>query len=283
MPHDVITVTDAMTTLPKRKPDTHKYNYGRVLIIAGSVGYTGAPTLAAKAAYRTGAGLVTLIVPDCIYTIEAAKNDEAIVIPAPSKDGKLSIAALDTIMTHIHNSNVCLIGPGLGVSEDTFNIVYEVIKRSPIPMVIDADGITAVSRHIDILDRAVSPTVLTPHAGEFARLSPDAPADRVTAAREFSLDYGVTVVLKGNRTVTASPNGDCYLNTTGNPGMAKAGSGDVLAGMIAALIPQLGHSTRAAYTGAYLHGKAGDACAKRFGEYSMTPSDIIDAIYIMTR
>lgn len=281
--HDVITVTDAMTALPKRAPDTHKYNYGRVLIIAGSVGYTGAPTLAAKAAYRTGAGVVTLLVPEAIYTVEAVKNDEAIVIPAPSTDGHFAPTALRTILTHLARADVCLIGPGLGISEDTFNIVYEVIRQARVPLIVDADGITAIARHINILDGADCPIILTPHAGEFSRLWPDAPADRVTAAREFALDYGVTLVLKGHRTVTAAPDGTCYLNTTGNPGMAKGGSGDVLAGMTAALAAQLGDPTRAAYTAAYLHGLAGDECAKRFGEYSLTPSDIIDAIKIMTR
>ena len=237
------TFTVSSVALPVRPRDAHKGDFGRVLIIAGSSCYTGAPSFAARGAVRAGAGLVFLGVPK--------------------------------ILDKLKNSDICLIGPGLGLSEDTFNIVYSVIENASCPLVIDADGITAVARNIVILERAKSDIVLTPHEGEFLRLGGSLEGGRVEAARRFAQKHGAILVLKGRGTVTAFPDGDCFLNTTGNPGMAKGGSGDVLAGMIAGLVPQLRDLKSAVPAAVYLHGKAGDLAAEALGEYAMTPSDIL--------
>jgi len=270
---------------PKRRRDAHKGNFGRCLIVAGSAGYTGAPSFAARAAVRTGAGLVFLGVPESIYTIEAVKNDEAMVFPLPcDRKGRLTGAAFASVSEKLEKASACLVGPGLGLSPEIDGIVEAVLTSSSVPVIVDADGITAVGRNIDILRRAKCPVILTPHDGEFSRLGGDlAENDRLSAARGFAGEYGVTLVLKGYRTLSAFPDGTVYVNTTGNPGMAKGGSGDVLAGMMLALVGQ-GIELRQAVTGAVrLHGAAGDAAAAKFGECAMTPSDMIGAIADVTR
>lgn len=287
VPDDV--VFDACTvdsvTLPRRRRDAHKGNFGRILIIAGSTCYTGAPSFASHAAVRSGAGLVFLGVPESVYQIEAMKNDEAMVFPLPCDDnGRLSADALPQILEKLKTSTVCLVGPGLGVSDDTSKIVEGILQNSAVPVIVDADGINSLSQHIDILDRVSCPVILTPHDGEFARLGGDLSShDRLTAARDFSKKHGITLVLKGYHTITALPDGSAYVNTTGGPGMAKGGSGDVLAGMIAAFTAQFEDRSFSVPAAVYLHGKAGDLCAERHGEYSMTPSDVIDAIKYVTR
>jgi hydroxyethylthiazole kinase-like uncharacterized protein yjeF len=191
-------VLDGDITLPRRQPDTHKGDYGRDLIIAGSVGYTGAPVLAARAASKAGAGLVFLGVADDIYQIAAVKCTEEIVFPLPCSDGKLSEHAMEQILKRLEQCDVCLIGPGLGRSRTLDEIVKTVISKSRIPLILDADGINAVAGNIDILDEADCPLILTPHAGEFARLGGDlADGDRLGAAREFAVKHGCILVLKG--------------------------------------------------------------------------------------
>lgn len=263
--------------LPGRRRDAHKGDFGRVLIVAGSVGFTGAPSLAARAAVRSGAGLVYLCVPGEIYFIEAVKNDEAMVFPLPSEGGRLSPAALDPILARLEGCDACLIGPGLGLGDTLFNIVYSVLEASRVPLIIDADGITAVSKRIELLSGANCPIALTPHEGEFLRLGGDLSRGREYAARSFAQKHGVALVLKGSGTVVAFPDGTAYLNPVGNPGMAKGGSGDVLAGMTAALVPQLGFRDGVT-AAAYFHSLAGDRAAERYGEYAMTPSDIIGCL-----
>lgn len=281
----VFSVEDGDVSLPRRPRDAHKGDFGKVLIVAGSTGYTGAPSFASRAAVRTGAGLVFLGVPASIYTIEAVKNDEAMVFPLPCDEkGRMTAGALDTLRDRLRGCSVCLVGPGLGLSKDTYQIVYGIIESSTVPVIIDADGITAVSAHIDILDRARAPIVLTPHDGEFRRLGGRLDGvSRLDAARDFAARHRVTLVLKGHRTITAFLDGTAYVNTTGNPGMAKGGSGDVLAGMTAALVGQLGDVKRAVTAAVYLHGKAGDSAAMAHGEVAMTPSDIVDVIQYVTR
>ena len=278
--YKTIYVSDGDFTLPPRRRDAHKGDFGKVLIIAGSTSYTGAPSFASRAAVRTGAGLVFLGVPESIYAIEAVKNDEAMVFPLPSDgDGRVAPDALPAIRERLRRCTVCLAGPGLGISNGTFKTVYDIIEGSRVPVIIDADGITAVSANIDILDRARAPVILTPHEGEFIRLGGDLTAhSRLDAARGFAVRYNVILVLKGQGTVTAFPDGTAYVNCTGNPGMARGGSGDVLAGMIAAMAAQFNDLRFAVPFAVYLHGKAGDIAASKYGEYSMTPSDIIDVI-----
>jgi NAD(P)H-hydrate epimerase len=276
-------VMDGDISLPRRRPDTHKGDYGRALIVAGSVGYTGAPVLAAKAATVTGAGLVTLAVPESIYTIAAVKCTEEMVVPLPgSAEGTLSSLAAYSVTDRLSKADVCLLGPGLGRTAHIREIVTSAIKNSKVPLVLDADGINAAAENIDVLDEAVCPIILTPHDGEFARLTGHLPNDdpegRLEAARRFAKQHGVVVVLKGHRTITALPDGSAYVNTTGGPAMAKGGSGDVLAGMITALIAQKFPIKDAVLAAVYLHGLAGDMAARRLGEYSVTASAIIEAL-----
>ena len=271
-------IAAADAALPVRDENAHKGHFGRVLIVAGSVGFTGAPTFAARAAVRSGAGLVFLGVPESVYAIEAVKNDEAMVFPLP----EVLPAALKELLPRLEKCDAALVGPGLGLSPWAREITLAILENSTVPVIVDADGITAVSAHIDVLDKLSCPVILTPHEGEFARLSDGlSRLSRVEAAREFALRHGVTVVLKGHRTVTAAPDGCCYINTTGNPGMATGGSGDVLAGIMLAFLGQ--KLPGAAWRAAYWHGAAGDWCAARFGQYAMTPTDMTDCLKSVLR
>ena len=263
--------------LPCRNRAAHKGDFGRVFILAGSQGFTGAPVFAANAAVRSGAGLVFLGVPSDIYPIVAVKCDEAMPFPLPEN--------YDMILKKAQSCDVALIGPGLGRSEATDTLVHRLLTDLEIPVVLDADGINALSGHIDTLDHRCALTILTPHEGEFHRLtSCELPIqNRLDGACKFARDHRCILVLKGQGTITASPDG-CYVqNTTGNPGMAKGGSGDVLSGMIAAFLGQKQlrtcfdpvHLTASAV---YFHGLAGDLCARDLGEYGMTPSDMLAAI-----
>lgn len=261
--------------LPRRPRAAHKGDFGKLFILAGSEGYTGAPVLAAKAALRTGAGLVYLGVPRDIYPIIAVKCDEAMPFPLPED--------YCAVLEKARSCDAAVIGPGLGRAPETERLVLSLLTDLDIPVVLDADGINALCGHIDILDKRSAPTVLTPHEGEFARLTGcELPIrDRLSAARDFARQHNCVLVLKGQGTVTAAPDGSARVNTTGNPGMAKGGSGDVLAGMIAALLGQkhlrdsIPELTAAAV---FFHGLAGDLCAKKFGEYAMLPTDLIEAL-----
>lgn len=268
----------AHLVLPRRNPTAHKGDFGKVFILAGSEGYTGAPVLASRAAVRTGAGLVYLGVPRDVYPIVAVKSDEAMPFPLPED--------YQTILNKAKGCDVALIGPGLGRAPHTEELVRSLLRDLDIPIVLDADGINALQGHIDILDSRKGLTVLTPHDGEFQRLSGCALPiqDRLGTARDFAAAHHCVLVLKGHGTVTAAPDGSAFINTTGNPGMAKGGSGDVLAGMIASLLgqkqfhgPHVNPAELAAWA-VFYHGQAGDLCAEKLGEYSMTPSDMIEAL-----
>ena len=260
--------------LPIRKADTHKGDYGRVLILAGAEGYTGAPVLAAKAALRTGAGLIFTGVPRCVYPIIAAKLDAPMVFPLPDQDGKLSMAALPEVLAKLEKVDVCLLGPGLGRSGESDTLVLEVFRQCRCPLVLDADGINAVAGHMDVLRGAACPVILTPHEGEFHRLMQVPETDRITGAQRLAREMGCIVLRKGHETVITD--GDrTYVNRTGNPGMATGGSGDVLAGMIAALLAQGISPLEAAAAAAWLHGRAGDLAAKELGQYAMGPNDLL--------
>ncbi len=264
--------------LPKREKNTHKGNYGKILLLCGSVGYTGAAELAAKAAARSGAGLIYLGVPQSIYPIMAQKLTEPIVFPLPDKDGMLSQQACGEILTRLSACDACLIGCGLGKSEGTFQVVKTVLANASCPVVLDADGINVLQGHIDVLCSASCRVVLTPHDGEFLRLGGNLCDNRLEAVKKLRAQTGATVLLKGHRTLICGSEG-CFINRCGNPGMARGGSGDVLAGIIVALLGQGLSPCRAAALGAYLHGKAGDFCADWYGEYSMLPTDMIDALH----
>lgn len=268
---------DVLELLPNRRLDAHKGDFGKILLLSGSVGCTGAPVLSALGALRTGAGLVFLGVPESIYQIAAMKLIEPIVFPLPQQDGMLSLEALPRILEKASSMDAVLIGPGLGCSDATEEIVCQVLSVYPEPVVLDADGINLVGKHKDILRGRTSPTILTPHAGEFQRLTGRKPEDRLDSAVEASKDLGVILVLKGHETVITDGM-SAYLNPTGNPGMAVGGSGDVLAGMIVSLLGQGIPPLEAAACGAWLHGAAGDLCAKELGQYGMLPTDMVQVL-----
>lgn len=268
---------DVLKILPDRLPETHKSNYGRILLLCGSRGYTGAAALAAMGALRVGAGLVYLGVPDCIYAIEAAKLLEPVIIPLPDKDGMLSVEALSIIEQKLSHMDAVLIGPGLGVSDDTQKIVIWILQNFHGPVIIDADGINVLSGHIDVLRERAYPTILTPHEGEFKRLTSMDCEIRVTSAIKAANDTSSIMVLKGHDTVITDGQ-TTYINPTGNPGMAVGGSGDVLAGIITGLVGQGIEPLKAAAAGAWIHGAAGDICAEELGQYSMLPSDMLGVI-----
>jgi NAD(P)H-hydrate epimerase len=267
--------------LPRRAADGHKGDFGKVLVVGGSTGYTGAPVLAARGALRAGAGLVTVAVPSSVYQIAAVKLDEAMVSPLPAgEDGKLGEEALLPLLGLLAGKDAALIGPGLGRSGSVDSLVCNVMTTVDFPLVVDADGINALAGHMNILDgRRDCPTILTPHDGEFARLGGDlSQGDRLGAARDFAMEHGCLLILKGHNTIVALPNGECFVNATGNVGMAKGGSGDVLGGMLLALLGQGMNPVRAAVCAVYLHGLAGDLAAAEKGEYGMLPSDLIERV-----
>ena len=269
-----LTHDDVLSLFPDRAENSHKGDYGKVLLLCGSKGYTGAAALAALGALRTGAGLVYLGVPSSIYDIEASKLLEPIVIPLPEEDGKLSEQSIFEIGKMLPNMDAVLVGCGLGESGGVYSVVKYVLEHYEGPVVLDADGINAVSTHMDIVRGRTSPVILTPHEGEFLRLGGVLTGDRTRDASDLANDLGAVVLLKGHRTVITDGI-DCYINPTGNPGMAVGGCGDVLAGMVVSLLGQGFSPMHSAACSAWLHGAAGDVCADEIGQYGMLPSDML--------
>lgn len=262
--------------LPERDPYGHKGTFGKVLCVCGSVGYTGAPIFASRAAVRTGSGLVFLAVPESIWQVCAVKSDEAMPFPLSDMDGKLH-GCFKAIAARSEGCDVVLYGCGLGRSAGLDEMVRDVLTL-PQPLVLDADGINALSGHMDVLKRRSGVTVLTPHEGEFLRVGGDLSHGRIEGAVDLAVKYGVYLVLKGHETVVAAPDGRYRVNTTGNSGMAKGGSGDVLAGMIVSLLGQGMDAFDACCAAVYLHGRAGDLAAEEKGERGMTPTDLLAEI-----
>ena len=271
-------VTNEMVRLPRRERDSHKGDYGKLLIVAGSEGYTGAPVFAAQGALRSGAGLVYLGVPRDVYPMVAARCSSAMPFPLPDDTEQL--------VERARSCDVVLAGPGMGRSPRAQQIVFRLIEEIEGPLVLDADGLNALEGQAQRLRTRTGLTVLTPHDGEFARLTGcSLPLnDRVEQAAELAQDTGCVVVLKGHETLTVDPQGRMWRNTTGNPGMAKGGSGDILAGMIASLLGQKQLTGCVSCPGelvawaVYLHGAAGDAAAAQYGEYGMLPDDTLAAV-----
>ena len=264
--------------LPKRPETAHKGNFGRVLLICGSVGFTGAAELAAKAAARCGSGLIYVGVPDAVYPIVAGKLTEPMVFPLPSENGMLSCNAAREVLKRLPNMDAVLLGPGLGKSEGVLMTVEAVLSESRVPVVLDADGINVLAEHRNVLRESKCPVILTPHPGEFARLGGALQGtSREDAAVQLARELGCICVLKGHGTVVTD--GERVLvNTTGNPGMATGGSGDVLAGMIVSLLGQHLTPLDASAAAVWLHGRAGDLCAEEIGQYGMLPSDLIQTL-----
>lgn len=269
--HTDVTQALVRSWLPLRPEDGHKGTFGRVNLLAGSVGFTGAALLCSRSAVRGGCGLVFLGVPvtgedDRAYRIVASGSMEAMPYPVERAEDFLTKTAPDA----------ALIGPGLGQAEENRRLALACLETLACPVVLDADGINAVAGHISLLDRRAQPTILTPHDGEFCRLTGHFPGEaRAAEALAFAAAHGCILVLKGHRTLTAAPDGRLYRNTTGNDGMAKGGSGDVLAGLLTALLAQGMEPVQAAAAAVWIHGAAGDLAAERFGHRGMAPSDLL--------
>ncbi len=274
---------DFTKLLPKRKPDTDKCDYGRVLVVAGAPGYSGAAYFASSAAMRTGSGWVILAAPETVYPILAVKLNEVIVrffsaIPG----GGFSKRALIGIKEEADQADVLAIGPGLARHPQTAALVKDLILEINKPVILDADGLNAFEGREKALRRHRGPLVMTPHQGEFTRLigksKEEIQSQKTSLVKQFAETTGAVVLLKGHRTLVASPDGELYENQSGNPGMATAGAGDVLTGMIASLVGQKISLYAATCLGAYLHGVAGDLAAKEKGEYGLIAGDIVDKI-----
>lgn len=270
-----ITASFVKSVLPCRDPMGHKGMFGKVYGLCGAVGYTGAPCLAAEAAVRSGSGLVFLGVPESVWPVVAAKCDSAMPAPLPEKAGGVSLAAEAAVREKLNGMDAFLLGCGLGRNPETEQLVRRLLDVK-LPLVLDADGINALEGHIDVLTcRRDLPTVLTPHAGEFARIGGDNSLPREEAAQKFAVEQGVVLVLKGHGTVVAAPDGRVMVNTTGNSGLAKGGSGDILSGMVLSLLGQGMPPFEAACAAVFTHGLAGDMAAKEKGARGMTPADVL--------
>lgn len=263
--------------LPARPADGHKGTFGKVCLLGGSVGYTGAPVLCAGAAVRSGCGLVYLGVPECVWQIAAAKCLCAMPFPLPEKDGALALSGEADFRRRAEGCDAVAIGCGMGRSADSDALTRRLLTL-PQPLVLDADGINALSGHIDTLScRRGLTTVLTPHDGELARIGGDMTAPRESSAA-FAARHGVCLVRKGHRTVIAAPDGRLAVNTTGSDGMAKGGSGDVLTGLLTGLLAQGVEPFAACCCAVWLHGRAGDLAAEEKGHRGMTPADMIEKL-----
>ena len=279
----MLRATDIQRLLPTRHPNAHKGSHGHVLVIAGSIGKSGAAVLASQAALRAGAGLVTLAIPAGLNAAMEAQLTEVMTLPvAESSDGCMAAAAFDAIEAFLPRASALIVGPGLGVHAETEQLLRRLLPRVTTPIVLDADGLTLAAADPQLLRGCRAPLVLTPHPGELSRLlqvSPaDIQADRLDAARDFVRDTRLHLVLKGAHTVIYAPDGHRWINCTGNAAMATAGTGDVLAGLIGALLAQGLSPLQAAQAGVYLHGLAGDQVCAELGATGLIASDLIRAL-----
>ncbi len=269
--------------IPRRSATVHKGHTGHLLILAGSPGKTGAAALTAAAAVRTGAGLVTLGVPNSLNPVLETMVTEAMTVGLPeTANGVLDEAAHESITSLIEGKRCLAMGPGLGTHPSTGRLVGRLIEESPVPLVVDADGLNLIAAEPSVLSRQRSPIVLTPHPGEMARLSGHSTADiqddRIGHARAFAERHQVYLVLKGAASVVARPDGTVFVNATGNPGMAAGGMGDVLTGLIAGLITQGMAAGAAAQTGVYLHGRAADRMAIKKAPVGYLATEVVDTL-----
>lgn len=289
---NLITKEEISSYLKPRKPDTHKGTYGHLFVIAGSVGMTGAATLTSQAAslcfgaLRSGVGLVTLGIPESLNEIMEIKLTEGMTLPLPeTKKKTLSLKAEKKIIEFSKKTDAIALGPGLSINKETQRLVKNLIKKISLPMVIDADALNALVGHLSILRSRIQDPgsrIITPHPGEMARLigktTKEVQENRIKIAGDFAKRYKVIVVLKGARTVIADPEGNIYINPTGNPGMASAGVGDVLTGMIGSFLAQRKEPLEAAKIGVYIHGLAGDLACQEKGEEPLIASDILEKL-----
>jgi NAD(P)H-hydrate epimerase len=280
----LITEEIVRAALPSRPAASHKGTFGHAGILAGSVGKTGAAALAAKAALRTGAGLVTVGVPASVNDVLEAKLLEVMTVPLPDTTARtLGRAGFDRVLDFMQARTAVAIGPGLSTHPETVELVQSLMRHLDRPSVLDADALNALASRAALLTECKTPPILTPHPGEMARLEAGATsqsvnADRLGTARRFARERGVFLVLKGARTIVARPDGLVMVCPTGNPGMATAGTGDVLTGMLVGLLAQGVPSWEAACAATYLHGAAGDLAARRLGPAGMIAGDLIEQI-----
>jgi hydroxyethylthiazole kinase-like uncharacterized protein yjeF len=264
----------------QRKRDTHKGSYGHLFVVSGSLGKTGAAVLAGKAALKMGAGLVTVGTPKSCLPIVARSMMELMTEPLPeTEEGTLSSEALGSVMSLLKGKDALMLGPGISTQESTQEFVLSLLPRLKIPVVLDADALNNIASEPEVLKSLSRPAVVTPHPGEFARLVKlsvkEVLARRLELIPRFAAEYGVYVVLKGYRTLIASPEGKTFINPTGNPGMATGGSGDVLSGMIASMIIQEKDILEAVLAAVYIHGLSGDIGVSRLGERPLTAGNLI--------
>ena len=273
---------DALAVFPRRRNNSHKGDYGKVMIIGGSVGMAGAPAMAARAALRCGAGLVTAAVPASVNNIIQTKIDEVMTIPLPEERGRISRTAAERLARRANTCDAVLLGVGLGRGEPVTAFVAEILPLLTVPTVLDADGIYAAAQSPGLLEKTNCELVLTPHSQELGYLTGKSAAEieksRFFECSDFAAKNGVTLILKGHHTIITAPDGDTSVNMTGNPGMATGGSGDVLAGMTAALLGRGLGAYDAAVCAVCLHGAAGDDAAARLGRDAMCAGDISESI-----
>jgi NAD(P)H-hydrate epimerase len=269
--------------LPERPANSYKGDYGHVLVVAGSRGKTGAAFLAARAAFRVGAGLATVGCPEELMGVYQSKALNEMTLPLPSFKGMLAASASGAVLEFMRGrGDVLAIGPGIGATQETSALMSEILKKCAAPAVIDADGLNSIKGNTGLLSRVKAPVIITPHPGEMSRLAGigtgEILKDPVGTASRFAAVSGVYVVLKGVPTVIADPDGNILINSTGSPAMAKAGMGDVLTGMIAGFLAQGLQPQTAAALGVYSHGLAGEILARKLGLYSLFASDMHEAI-----
>lgn len=268
----ILNLKTVLQMLPTRTPESHKGSYGKVLAVCGSSPYRGAAVLSVMGALRTGAGLVTLAAPECVVAAAAARVPEAIF---------LADAAQERILEEVSRSEVCLLGCGLSADADTAQLAKKALDASMGVVVLDAGALCSLADDISAITAFAQsqPLIVTPHPGEMARLCrcsvEDIEKERISCALDFALSTGAITVLKGHETLIACPDGTLYENLTGNAGLARGGSGDILAGMIAGLAAQGMSAEHAAAAGVFLHGLSADRCAARLSMQGMLPSDIL--------
>ncbi|MFQ5498818.1 MAG: NAD(P)H-hydrate dehydratase [Candidatus Zixiibacteriota bacterium] len=279
---ELITPELVTDILPIRKRDGHKGQFGKLLVLAGSTGMAGAAVLAARGAYRSGAGLVRIACPRTVLPTIAPSVIEATTHPLPdvAKKGALALRGLGEVRKLLPQHDAVVIGPGLGQHRETSELVRRLVGGLDRPSIIDADGLNALVNHLDLLKQTNVPTVLTPHVGEFERMIGESLSEsiheRIESAAQFATTYGVVLVLKGSPTVVASTEGSSFINPTGNDGMATGGSGDVLSGIIGTFLSQGLSAPDAAVCGVYIHGLAGDLAAEELTARAMMAGDIAE-------
>jgi hydroxyethylthiazole kinase-like uncharacterized protein yjeF len=283
---NVITPWDVVSVIGPRPPTANKGDFGHILVLGGSLGKAGAPAMAGMAALRTGAGLSTVATAKCVVHTVAGFHPELMTEPLEqTEEGTISgkLPTRRRIDALIQGKTVLAVGPGISRNQETAKLMRSLVSKCEIPMVLDADGLNAFEGHVAELNGTGRSLVITPHPGEMARLVGSSVAavqrDRLNVARTFAREHGVIVVLKGHRTVIAEPDGVVWVNTTGNPGMATGGTGDILTGMVAGLIAQNRERiTEAVIAAVHLHGLAGDVACETMGEQSLVATDLLTAL-----